>query len=692
MYSKLLFIVALAVACCLADNVKPPTITLQPIIYDHHPSKNKNFEPPLTGGGVTKNLVEPILNQANRIPVHRAGITAAQFKNAHMPDPASFPQFFQNVPGVNLPVNYDLKFTLQSDGTYLAAFPSMFPIDNQGWDNQSKYPGMQRFTGYGTYHNFHYCLRLNSLFTYQGYETYKFEGDDDVWVYINNTLVVDLGGIHTADTGSVDLKTMNLIVGRTYNFDFFYCERHTEQSTLRVQTNIEVFCAFKDYCGVCNGDGSACCLASRDCNDNNPCTDDACPKPNQEGTTIDNWRGYCINKPKECAQTTKCSVYGCVAGTCQVTGPTVCPHAPCRNETCDNTYGCKTVDTCVRTDMCETVACSTDGKEECLRTPVNCDLGDPCMDYSCDGVVGCLAIPKNCVNDTNICTSHQCVAGQCITTDIPAEECQCDCKPNLCQEGKCNVATGLCDLTPLPSIDSKNKCMIDFCHESNGTITHTPIICDGCSVCVEGACVDTTSLCEDNNVCTTDLCSETNCTHTPISCDDNDVCTIDSCDAVNGCVHTPVTCPGEGNCQVGVCNPGIGCGLAPRECPSDNFCTVSQCDEALGCISFDRNCVADNPKCQSGRCNNVTQECESHDYDPKPFICKTAAVISTAVVAAIVVAAAVALALAVFGGKKGYDHWKSTQNQAITNSVGNPLYETNPSTGDNPLYDNDTNL
>eukprot|EP01133_Synstelium_polycarpum_P004408 gene4408-5163_t len=686
-----LFVSAFIAAVCTAANVKPQYLTLSAVIYDQMPKLNSNFEP--DGGDLRTGLVNDNINKATRVPTIRDGISSWTLNQGRIYDVEKFKSFFLPVEGLNKNIQHDLTLKLEKandkdEGTYVIDVQEMFPIDYKGWDEDPKNRIFEDRRG--DYHNFHYCLKLNSYFTYQGTEKFLFRGDDDVWVFINNKLAVDLGGLHSAKEGSVDLRTLGLTIGNTYSFDFFYCERHTPDSTMRIETNIEVFCV-TDYCGVCNGDGSSCCSPST-CDDKNSCTIDSCPAANTPGINKDNWKSFCINKPMECAQTSKCQTIGCKDGQCVATGDRECAHQSCKTATCTERLGCQYNDKCVAKDLCEIVTCDATNKDACITKAVDCNKGDLCMDYSCNPTAGCVATPKNCVNDTNPCTSHRCEAstGQCITS-IPAEPCDCKCSPNLCQEGSCDLGTGNCILSDR-NIDDNNLCTVDECHVSDGTITHTAIPCTGCEQCVGGVCKPVDTVCDDFNVCTVDKCTNTTCTHELINCDDNDPCTIDSCDAVKGCQYAEFVCADEGNCQVGVCTKGVGCGLAPRVCESTNFCNVTMCDEMLGCVNFPRKCVPDNTRCQSGVCNAETQECESEDYDPKPFVCKTAAVVSVGVIAGVTVAAAVAVALAVFGGKKGYDYWKTTQNQKISNSVGNPLYETNPSHGNNPLYANDSNL
>lgn len=89
-----------------------------------------------------------------------------------------------------------------------------------------------------TSNNFYFTYRIHSTFTYQGDEMFSFTGDDDLWVFIDDQLVVDLGGVHSAKTGSIDLTTLGLTADTDYSFDLFFAERHKTESHFNMQTSI----------------------------------------------------------------------------------------------------------------------------------------------------------------------------------------------------------------------------------------------------------------------------------------------------------------------------------------------------------------------------------------------------------------------------------------------------------------------
>jgi fibro-slime domain-containing protein len=122
---------------------------------------------------------------------------------------------------------------------------SFFPIDDFNTLDQNTGPscyedpsGGFHTAAAGDVHNFGFCMESHANFKYQRGQVFDFRGDDDVWVFINNKMVLDIGGVHTAKPGSVKLDTLGLTEGQTYPWDFFFCERKKCGSSLRIKTTI----------------------------------------------------------------------------------------------------------------------------------------------------------------------------------------------------------------------------------------------------------------------------------------------------------------------------------------------------------------------------------------------------------------------------------------------------------------------
>lgn len=146
---------------------------------------------------------------------------------------ATFNQWYNDVPGVNQSTTHtivlDNGLGATTGGVYSYSNSSFFPIDGQLFGN---------FGGSG--HNFHFTYELGTTFTYEGGENFTFTGDDDVWVFINGKLAVDIGGVHGAISKSVALDTLGLTAGNDYDFKLFFAERHTTESNFRIDTSIQL--------------------------------------------------------------------------------------------------------------------------------------------------------------------------------------------------------------------------------------------------------------------------------------------------------------------------------------------------------------------------------------------------------------------------------------------------------------------
>jgi len=81
-----------------------------------------------------------------------------------------------------------------------------------------------------------------ATFIYTEGQEFFFRGDDDIWVFINNQLVVDLGGSHGPAPGYVNLDTIKvpekLVPGKEYSINIFFCDRRSAGSNVRISTNM----------------------------------------------------------------------------------------------------------------------------------------------------------------------------------------------------------------------------------------------------------------------------------------------------------------------------------------------------------------------------------------------------------------------------------------------------------------------
>jgi fibro-slime domain-containing protein len=141
----------------------------------------------------------------------------------------SFAEWYRDVPGKNMSIEYKLP-TMQNPNDLLKiGGEDLRPIDGKLFGDMdvfnSVHPG-------DAGKNQLWTLELIVEFEYQasGKELMIVGSDDDSWVFINNKLAIDNGGLHALELGNVKFADraaeFGLEAGKRYKIHFFMAERH----------------------------------------------------------------------------------------------------------------------------------------------------------------------------------------------------------------------------------------------------------------------------------------------------------------------------------------------------------------------------------------------------------------------------------------------------------------------------------
>ena len=222
------------------------------VTYRDFNEMHPDFEQPFSGDVVRRGLVASALGP-NQKPVFQDSIghpakagTPVDIDTSWTPTQPvihgadTFAQWYTSVPGINIELPKKLKLEEASPGSGIygydsSAFFPLAPTEGFGITPKGNDLGM----------NFLFTTEIHVLFTYTAGQQFTFRGDDDMWIFVNDKLALDLGSMHGPEEGTINFDaqaaSLGISPGGSYAMDVFHAERHTRGSNFKITTNIACF-------------------------------------------------------------------------------------------------------------------------------------------------------------------------------------------------------------------------------------------------------------------------------------------------------------------------------------------------------------------------------------------------------------------------------------------------------------------
>jgi fibro-slime domain-containing protein len=140
----------------------------------------------------------------------------------------TFSQWFSHDLAVNTSMVHPILLTNNGSGVWEFLSDAFYPADDQLFGNE------------GQSHNNFFTYSMEATFTCETCtgQFFEFEGVDDAWVYVDNQLVIDLGGMLQAQSQRVDIDRLGLDDGTEHTLRLFFAQRQPYMSRFNVRTNL----------------------------------------------------------------------------------------------------------------------------------------------------------------------------------------------------------------------------------------------------------------------------------------------------------------------------------------------------------------------------------------------------------------------------------------------------------------------